>query len=243
MEHKPYVEPPPATPHPAASSISGRVVLELSVVASLVGAAAFAVGGMASVLLFTLTGTLSVLLLRVLWPLAAPLVNPVLGLVLDIARATGNVILGVLTGGAVGSKGLPALFSDGYRYLTSGALFSSARTLGAIIFVLVAMAALAKFTLTRRPKDFTKWVSMRIVIFPKHALCSFVCSDLFHTLLMILCRLLGIFLQPLISVLGLNPRIFGKQLSLDNPSHKHVLRLVWACHNSFLTIGFAIIAF
>ncbi|KAH9568473.1 hypothetical protein CY35_03G078700 [Sphagnum magellanicum] len=153
----PYVEPPPATPHPAASSISGRVVLELSVVASLVGAAAFAVGGMASVLLFTLTGTLSVLLLRVLWPLAAPLVNPVLGLVLDIARATGNVILGVLSGGAVGSKGLPALFSDGYRYLTSGALFSSARTLGAIIFVLVAMAALAKFTLTRRPKDFTKW--------------------------------------------------------------------------------------
>jgi hypothetical protein len=126
----------------------------------------------------------------VLWPLAAPLVNPVLGLVLDIATATGNVILGVLSGGAVGSKGLPALFSDGYRYLTSGALFSSARTLGAIIFVLVAMAALAKFTLTRRPKDFTKWVSMRIVIFPKHALCSFVCSDLFHTLLMILCRLL-----------------------------------------------------
>jgi hypothetical protein len=115
-------------------------------------------------------------------------------LALDIARATSNVILGVLNGGVMGSKGLSTLFSDGYRYLTLGALFSSTCTLGAIIFVIVAMVVLAKFTLTKRPKDFTKWVSMRIVIFPKHVLCSFVCSDLFHTLLMILCMLLGIFL-------------------------------------------------
>ncbi len=115
-------------------------------------------------------------------------------LVLHITRATCNVIMGVLNGGAMGSKGLSTLFSDGYRYLTLGALLSSTRTLSAIIFILVAIAVLAKFTLTKRPKDFIKWVSMPIVIFPKHALCAFVCSDLFHTLLMILCMLLGIFL-------------------------------------------------
>jgi hypothetical protein len=74
--------------------------------------------------------------------------------VLDIARATCNVIMGVFSGGVVSSKGLPTLFFDGYKYLMLGALFSSTRTLGAIIFVLVATVALAKFTLTKRPKDF-----------------------------------------------------------------------------------------
>lgn len=152
------MEPPPSIPHPVASALSGRIVLELTVVASVVGAAALAVGGMASVLLFTVTGILSVLLLRVIWPLTLPLVQPIFGLVVQIAAGTGNVIAGVLTGGQVGSKSLPGLFSDFRQVLSSGTVFSSARTLGAIVFVVVAMAALAKFTLTRRPKDFTKWV-------------------------------------------------------------------------------------
>jgi hypothetical protein len=81
-------------------------------------------------------------------------------LVLDIVRATCNVILGVLSGGVVGNKGHPALFSNGYKYLTLRAFFFSTRTLGAIIFVLMAMVALAKFTLTKRLKDFTHWISM-----------------------------------------------------------------------------------
>jgi hypothetical protein len=114
--------------------------------------------------------------------------------VLDIARATSNVILGVFSGAIVGIKGLPALLFNGYKYFTSKALYSSTRTLGAIIFILVAMVVLAKFILTKRPKDFTKWVSMQIVIFPNHVLCSFVCCDLFHTLLLILSMLFGIFL-------------------------------------------------
>jgi hypothetical protein len=81
-------------------------------------------------------------------------------LVLDIVKATCSVIMGVLSGGVVGSKGLLVLFSNGYRYLMLRALFFSTHTLGVIIFVLVAMAALAKFTLTKRPKDFMQWVSM-----------------------------------------------------------------------------------
>jgi hypothetical protein len=81
-------------------------------------------------------------------------------LVLDIVKATCNVILGVLSDGIVGNKGLLALFSNGYKYFMLGALFSSTRILGVIIFVLVAMVALVKFTLTKRPKDFTQWVSM-----------------------------------------------------------------------------------
>ncbi len=78
---------------------------------------------------------------------------------LDNVKARCNVILVVLSGGVVGSKGFLALFSNGYRYLMLGALFFSTCTFGAIIFILVAMAALPKVTFTKRPKDFTQWVS------------------------------------------------------------------------------------
>lgn len=150
--YSPFVELPPEVPHPVAAAISGRLMMEVTVVASLVGAAALSVGGMASAVLFAATGIVSFLILRVLWPLSAPLVQPLLGLVAAIGRSIGYTI------GDLFASGNGARYFPGIRdMISSGTLYQSVRTLGAIIFVLVAMAALAKFTLTRRPKDFTKW--------------------------------------------------------------------------------------
>ncbi|KAG0564941.1 hypothetical protein KC19_8G151400 [Ceratodon purpureus] len=150
--YSPFVQLPAEVPHPVAAAISGRLMMEVTVVASLVGAAALSVGGLASAVLFTATGIVSFLILRVLWPLSSPFVRPLIGLVAAIGRNIGYMISDALVGG----KGT-RLFPGIRDMISSGTLYQSARTLGAIIFVLVAMAALAKFTLTRRPKDFTKW--------------------------------------------------------------------------------------
>jgi ATP-dependent metalloprotease FtsH len=150
--YSPYVQLPSEAPNPVAAAISGRLMMEITVVASLVGAAALSVGGMASAVLFTATGIVSFLILRVLWPLSAPFIRPLIGLVAAIGRNIGYMISDALVGG----KGA-RLFPGIRDMIASGTFYQSIRTLGAIIFVLVAMAALAKFTLTRRPKDFTKW--------------------------------------------------------------------------------------
>ena len=148
----PYVEPPSAMPHPVAGAISGRVMLEVTVVASLVGAAALSVGGMATAVLFTITGIASMVVLRVIWPLSSPFITPLINLGQSAIEGFGVILADALVG-----KKKTQLFPELRELISSGTLFNSARTLGAIIFVLVAMAALAKFTLTRRPKDFTKW--------------------------------------------------------------------------------------
>lgn len=147
--YSPVVELPPGAPHPVAAAISGRLMMEITVVASLVGAALLSVTSVASAVLVTAIGIISFLILRVVWPLSAPLVRPLVGLVGGIFRNIGYVI-------ADAGNGAP-LFPGIREMIASGTLTQSLRTLGAIIFVLVAMAALAKFTLTRRPKDFTKW--------------------------------------------------------------------------------------
>lgn len=147
--YSPFMELPPELPNPVAAAISGRLMMEVTVVASLVGAAALSVTGMASAVLFTATGIISFLILRVLWPLTAPLVRPLLALVATLGRNIGYTIADI-------GRGAP-LFPSIREMVSSGTLYQSARTLGAIVFVLVSMAALAKFTLTRRPKDFTKW--------------------------------------------------------------------------------------
>lgn len=147
--YSPFVELPPEMPNPVAAAISGRLVMELAVVVSLVGAAALSVTGMATAVLFTATGIISFLILRVIWPLSSPFVRPLLALLAASGRNIGYAI----EDAGRGPKLLPRL----REMVSSGTLVQSVRTLGAIIFVLVAMAALAKFTLTRRPKDFTKW--------------------------------------------------------------------------------------
>lgn len=144
--------------------------MELTVVASIITAAAYSIGGLASVVVFTAGSAVSVIAVHVLWPTVSPLVRPFLFLAGRLIGGIWSVLSRLVTGGGAGRKGIPGLLSEGYKYVTSGALYSSARTLGAILFVLIAMAALAKFTLTRRPKDYTKWVGICVWVVTMHGL-------------------------------------------------------------------------
>ncbi|KAL2621719.1 hypothetical protein R1flu_001924 [Riccia fluitans] len=149
----PYVQHLPSAPHPAASSISARLVMEVGVVVSIISATAAAVGSIIARVGLSVLGALRYTAMNFIWPLILPVLRPVYNLAFKIAVGTWGAFVAVVTG----QKGPGWLVAEGYRMWKSGVLLSSARTLGAIIFVLVAMAALAKFTLTRRPKDFTKW--------------------------------------------------------------------------------------
>eukprot|EP00249_Psilotum_nudum_P022923 c28693_g1_i1 orf=891-4328(-) len=155
--YTPYAILPPRSPHPVASSISGKVMLELSVVSGLVATTAFTVGALASSVAFMLISCMVVVVAHVLWPLAFPFLWPVAVIFLKLTASICNFLLGGVARGRARRKGLLGLMNDVYGFLISGALFSNIRILAAIFVVLVAMAALAKFTLTRRPKDFTKW--------------------------------------------------------------------------------------
>lgn len=152
---QPYVVRPPSTPHPAASSISARLVIEMGVLVSIISATVAALGGFIARIALSAAGALRYMAVNVLWPLVLPILRPVYTLTVNIAGGLWDLLVAVLTG----QKGPGWLVAEGYRMWKSGVILSSARTLGAIVFVIVAMAALAKFTLTRRPKDFTKWVS------------------------------------------------------------------------------------
>eukprot|EP00850_Spirogloea_muscicola_P016554 SM000135S26998 [mRNA] locus=s135:140506:146085:- [translate_table: standard] len=174
--YTPYVEVPTQSPSRPASTISSRVLLELSLAAGLVAAVALTAGGLLAVAVLTAVGATWLLLAKVAWPLAAPLVRPAFWLALSLVRSAwgalwglarglagaASTVIGIGGGGGVGAvtgagRGLLGRLSDFGSALSLGAFDSATRTLIAIVFVVVVMAALAKFTLTRRPKDFTKW--------------------------------------------------------------------------------------
>ncbi|KAL3680757.1 hypothetical protein R1sor_023713 [Riccia sorocarpa] len=149
----PYVAHLPNAPHPAASSISARLVMEVGVLVSIISATAAVVGSFMARMGLSAMGALRYTVVNIIWPLMLPLLRPVYNLAVTILGGIWNVFVAVVTG----QRGPGWLVAEAYRMWKSGVLLSSARTLGAIVFVVVAMAALAKFTLTRRPKDFTKW--------------------------------------------------------------------------------------
>lgn len=59
--------------------------------------------------------------------------------------------------GVIG-EGINLLFSDAGVFLTGRFLGPSVRAILAMSIVVAVMAAMAKFTLTRRPRDYRKWV-------------------------------------------------------------------------------------
>ncbi|CAM6098375.1 unnamed protein product [Calypogeia fissa] len=149
----PYMMRPTRVPHPIASSVSSRLVTELGVFVSITSALAMAAGGVAVNISLSVFGTGRFLVVQVIWPILHPLLRPFATLATNISNGTWSIVVAVFSG----KKGPGWLVAEGIRLWKTGVLFSSARTLSAILFVLIAMAALAKFTLTRRPKDFTKW--------------------------------------------------------------------------------------
>ncbi|PPD74523.1 hypothetical protein GOBAR_DD28550 [Gossypium barbadense] len=121
----------PEYPHPVASSISSRVMVELGMVTAVITAAAVLVGGFLAAAAFAVTSFVFVTTVYVVWPIVKPFVK-----------------LFLVMGG----------FSPSCMNFTLfGGVSASIEMLKPITIVLFTMVLLVRFTLSRRPKNFRKW--------------------------------------------------------------------------------------
>ncbi|KAL8154622.1 hypothetical protein AgCh_000106 [Apium graveolens] len=139
----------PEYPHPVASSISSRIVVELGMLTAIMAAAAAVVGGFLASAVVAVTSFVFVTAVYVIWPLTKPFLKFLYGLVSGMIEIVGEKVGDLLSDGGITSKL--------YEIYTFGNVFSTLRVLVPIVVVFLSMALLLRFTLSRRPKNFRKW--------------------------------------------------------------------------------------
>lgn len=144
-----WVGKTPEYPHPVATSISSRVVVELAVVTGCVAVAAVIAGGFLASAFFAATSLVAVMAVYVVWPIAKPFLKLFLGLTLAILEKIWDNIVDFFSDGGILSK-----ISEIYTF---GGFSASLEALKPIMIVVLTMVLLVRFTLSRRPKNFRKW--------------------------------------------------------------------------------------
>ncbi|CAL0313319.1 unnamed protein product [Lupinus luteus] len=139
----------PEYPHPVASSISSKVMVELAVVTFFVASAAILVGGFLAAAVFAATSLIFVATVYVAWPIAKPFLKIFLGIALAILERIWDHLVDFFSDGGI--------FSKIYEIYTFGGISSSLKALRPIMLVVLTMVLLVRFTLSRRPKNFRKW--------------------------------------------------------------------------------------
>lgn len=138
----------PDYPHPVASSLSGRMVVELGALTAATAAVAAIVGGFLSSAVFAMTSFGYAIAVYVVWPMAKIFIKFCSGLISGILESDNYV----------------ELFSDGrissklYEIYAFGGVSSSLKILVPMALVLMGMVFVIRFTLSRRPKNYNKWV-------------------------------------------------------------------------------------
>ncbi|KAL9177460.1 hypothetical protein ABFS82_01G059700 [Erythranthe guttata] len=130
----------PEYPHPIASKISSRMMVELGVLTAAMAAAAVVVGGFLASAVFAATSFVFAVTAYVVWPVAKPFLKLFLGLTFGILEKVWDNL-----GELLGDGGIPSKFIE---------------MLKPIMLVFLTMVLLVRFTLSRRPKNFRKWVSV-----------------------------------------------------------------------------------
>ncbi|KAF5182372.1 Atp-dependent zinc metalloprotease ftsh [Thalictrum thalictroides] len=144
-----YVGKLPQYPHPVASSISSRMMVELGMLTTLMVAAAVVVGGFLASAVFAVTSFVFFATVKVAWPLAKPILKLVFSLISGITESIWENLYDIFSDGGIFSK-----WSDFYTF---GGLSASLEMMRPIMLVFVTMVVLIRFTLSRRPKNFRKW--------------------------------------------------------------------------------------
>ncbi|KAH7651683.1 P-loop containing nucleoside triphosphate hydrolase protein [Dioscorea alata] len=144
-----YVGKLPEYPHPVASSISSRMMVELGMVTALIAAAAAVIAGFVASAAFAATSFLYAAAVYVVWPLVRPFVKLVLGIVLKILDRIWENFIDIFSDGG--------FFSRMYEFYTFGGVSASLEMMKPIMLVGLTMVLLVRFTLSRRPKNFRKW--------------------------------------------------------------------------------------
>lgn len=139
----------PEYPHPVASSISSRIMVELGMLTAIMAAAAAVVGGFLASAVLAVTSFVFVTAVYVIWPITKPFLKLLYGLVSGMIEIVGEKVGDLLSDGGITSKL--------YEIYTFGNVFSTLRVLVPIVVVFLSMALLLRFTLSRRPKNFRKW--------------------------------------------------------------------------------------
>eukprot|EP00250_Pteridium_aquilinum_P014200 c21840_g1_i1 orf=142-3063(+) len=156
-QYTPVVVYPPSNPNPVASSISGKVMLELAVASGLIATTAYTIGGFVAAMVLMGVSIATVSLAYIVPLLLAPILLAIQVILVKLLGVIGIILFGGFTRDTFGKRGLLGILSSIYNVFTSGNFTSSARLLAIMLFVGGSMATIARFTLTRRPKDFTKW--------------------------------------------------------------------------------------
>lgn len=144
-----YVGKLPQYPHPVASSISSRMMVELAMLTALMVAAAVVVGGFLASAVFAVTSFVFFAIVYVAWPVAKPILKLGYGLIFGVLEAIWDNVYDVFSDGGIFTK-----ISDFYTF---GGLSASLEMMKPIMLVFGIMVLLIRFTLSRRPKNFRKW--------------------------------------------------------------------------------------
>lgn len=127
-------------------------MVELGVLTAAMAAAAVVVGGFLASAVFAVTSFVFAVAAYVIWPVTKPFLNLFLGLIFGILERIWENLADFL-----GDGGLKSML---YEVYTFGGVSASIEMLKPIMFVFLTMVLLVRFTLSRRPKNFRKWVSI-----------------------------------------------------------------------------------
>lgn len=127
-------------------------MVELGVLSAAMAAAAVVVGGFLASAVFAVTSFVYAVTAYVIWPVAKPFLKLFLGLVFGILERVWENLAEILGEGGLTSKL--------YEVYTFGGVSASIEVLKPILLVFFTMVLLVRFTLSRRPKNFRKWVGI-----------------------------------------------------------------------------------
>lgn len=139
-------------PHPVASKISSRVLTELGVFTAAMAAAVVVVGGFLASAVVAATSFVYAVASYAIWPVVKPFLKLIFGLVFGILERIWENLADFLGEGGLSSKL--------YEIYTLAGASASIEVLKPIMFVFLTMVLLLRFTLSRRPKNFRKWVGI-----------------------------------------------------------------------------------
>lgn len=139
----------PEYPNPVASAISTRIVAEFRTISITMAAAALIAASFLASFVVAVTSFVFVATVYVVWPIVRPFLKIILSIVSGIFERIWDNLL-VFSDRAV--------FSKLYEFYTVGGGSESLRMLRPIMLVLLTMVLLIRFTLSRKVKNFRKWV-------------------------------------------------------------------------------------
>lgn len=127
-------------------------MVEFGMVTAVMAAAAVVVGGFLSSAVFAVTSFIFVTTVYVAWPIAKSFLKLFLGIISGILEGISEYIVDIFSDGEI--------FSKWSEFYTFGGVSASIEVLKPIMLVILTMALLVRFTISRRPKNFRKWVNV-----------------------------------------------------------------------------------